>query len=212
MNISLQHRIDEFQCSCDALILPFLEDDAPSRRRIASILSGCIKKVSFDGFEGKHGQLLLLPAPEKFRSSWILLAGLGKKDEISKETVRQAGGRSYTSLRGVRVKKTAVSGKTLLSIGISPSYFLEGFLLAQYSYHKYRSDPPNETIKGVSVITEKQTNLRSAIEEVKAVNRAVAFAKDLVNTPSNDMTPAHLANSARSLRQKKLSVKPIYQN
>ena len=38
---------------------------------------------------------------------------------------------------------------------------------------------------------------------------SVCFARDLISTPSNDMTPTHLAKAALSLKRKNLFVKVL---
>ena len=50
------------------------------------------------------------------------------------------------------------------------------------------------------------------LKQAEAVTTAVCFARDLVNTPANDMTPTHLAKAASSLRTKHLSVKVLDKN
>jgi leucyl aminopeptidase len=205
MNISLKH-IHEVQCRCDALILPFMEGEEAAHEDLGPVMSGYIKRFFLKVFDASNGKFLLLPAPENISSSWILLAGLGKRGEITQERVRQAGGRAVSSLRGLRIKKAAVSGRSLSAAGISPSCFLEGFLLALYAFHKYSNEPHKETIRSIAMLSRESKKLKSEISEIQTLTSAVAFSKDLINTPSNDMTPAHLAKAARSLTHKQMSV------
>jgi leucyl aminopeptidase len=62
-------------------------------------------------------------------------------------------------------------------------------------------------LNDVVVLSRPSKTLKQELDWAETTASAVSFTKDLINTPSNDMTPTHLAMAAFSLRGRKLSVK-----
>jgi len=58
----------------------------------------------------------------------------------------------------------------------------------------------------MTVLAKPSPMLSGKIRNTAAIASAVAFAKDLINTPANDMTPADLCKAAYSLKGKNLSI------
>ncbi len=135
MNIYIKN-IREVDCACDALILPFTKGDSVLYDKLGSTTSKLIKKLFSKEFHGKQNEVLLVPAPEDIKPERILLVGLGKKDEISREKVRQAGGKAAVYLRDMGMKRIALSTSVLSSLNLSPVDFIEGSLLGHYKFEK----------------------------------------------------------------------------
>ena len=91
MHISINN-IKEATCACDALILPFIQGKADLYNSLGPATAQLIKRVFKKEFSGKHKEVLCIPAPEDLKAERLVLVGLGKKNEISHEEVRQAGG------------------------------------------------------------------------------------------------------------------------
>ena len=206
MNVVIKN-LKENNCACDALILPFTEGDEGLYNNLNASLSILIKKSFSKEFQGRQNELLLLPAPLNFRPERILLAGLGKKDKISNEKVRQAGGKSAVFLRDLGMKKIALSTRALSSMKMSAIDFIEGSLLGLYAFKKYIHENKPRKIDSLILLSKITNSLKSDLHRTETVASAVNFARDLINTPANDMTPAHLADAAISLKRKNLTVK-----
>jgi leucyl aminopeptidase len=207
MNISLKD-IKEADCVCDALILPFTEGDSGVYDNLGLSLSRLIKRSFSKEFRGKLNEVLLLPAPEDFKPERVLLTGLGKKDGISGDKVRQAGGRSAAYLRDMGMKKIALSTGVFSTLESSPLDFVEGALLGLYTFKKYVEEKDKNVIDRLSILSKGTKDLND-IRVTEVISSSVCFARDLINTPANDMTPTHLANIALSLRGEKLTVKVL---
>lgn len=200
----------ERDCACDALILPVTEEAAAGQYDyLGSAAVQTLKKAFSKKFSGKKGEVLLLPAPQGFKAEWILLAGLGKKAEVTAEGLRQAAGKSASYLKDNGMKKVALSCKIISSLKLKPSLFAEGTLLALYSYFRYKKEKNGSTLDNLIVLSTPSKLLKNELDMAVTTASAVSFAKDLINTPSNDMTPTHLAKAALSLRGKRLSVRVI---
>ncbi len=210
MNISLKIAdMKETDMNCDALILPFVEGDRGFYDRLGPNMRNLIKKAFSREFHGKQNEVLLIPAPHDIKPDRLLLLGLGKKNEITLDRLRQAGGKSAAYLRSMSMEKIAVLTDIMTSLNLSPAYFAEGALLGLYKFKRYKVEKDGKEIKSITLLSKKTEKLSDELYLTKAVASAVCFARDLINTPSNDMTPSHLAKTALSLRSKRLSVKVL---
>ncbi len=212
MNISIKNIKGE-DCACDALIFLFSEDGEKALKKLPRAIEAPVKKVFSKEFSGKQNEVFLMNAPESVKPQRILLVGLGKREQISAEKIRQAGGKSATYLRDMGMKKVALSTDFLHELKFSPAEFIEGALLGLYTYKRYRKDEPNKkSLENITVLAKSAKELIEEVKQREAAAGAVSFARDLVNTPANDMTPTHLAKAASALRAKNLSVKVLGKN
>ncbi len=69
-----------------------------------------------------------------------------------------------------------------------------GFLLAQYQFTRYRK----QERKALTLALPKSI----ALDRILARYEAIALARDLINTPANDMTPPALADAARAVAKR----------
>lgn len=204
MNLNIKN-IKLVDCACEALILPFTEGDPGLYNDLPSV-SKLIKKVFSKEFHGKQNEAILIPAPDDIEPERLLLIGLGKKETLSAEKVRQAGGKAGTYLRDMGMRKAALSTHVLESLKMSPADFIEGSLLGLYTFTKYVRDKDRKGIENIIILSKPSKTLEDKLRWTKAAASAVNFARDLINTPANDMTPSHLASAAVSLKRKNLSV------
>lgn len=206
MNIYLKN-IKEIDCPCDALILPFVENKPYNYDNLGSDVLKLIKKIFSREFQGKKDELILIPAPEGIKPQRLMLIGLGKSEELMGEILRQAGGKTAVYLRDKDMKNIAVSSHLISSLQLSPIDFIEGALLGNYSFKKYITEKEHKKIESLTLISKDIKNFEDEIKEVKIIASSVHFARDLINTPSNEMTPSHLAKFALSIKKNNLRVK-----
>ncbi|MBF0329830.1 MAG: leucyl aminopeptidase [Nitrospirae bacterium] len=216
IKIALKNLSEEI-VKTDALIIPLFEGDySGTCRRLDSLIGNYIKTAFDSGeFIGKHNQATILHI-NGIKASRILLLGLGKKEDLTAEKIRQCGGKAACILKGIGAKDSALSTSSFnalnrhLNVEQSAAfYFIEGVMLASYRFDRYRknsdaSSAKNNFLKGLTILNSKAD---IPVDYLKSTSWAVAFAKDLVNTPSNDMTPTILAQTARSLASKKIRAK-----
>src|SRR3989339_948125 len=185
--------IRETNCICDVLILPFVEGASEFYKKFGSAFQKQIRKAFSKEFHGKRNELLLMPTTEGVKPERILLIGLGKKNEVSAESIRQAGGKAAVHLRDKGMKKIAVSTSLISFLNLSPLNFIEGALLSLYKYERYRKEKDNKKIDNITILSKTSKRLSDELKWTEAITSSVYFARDLINTTSNDMTPAHLA-------------------
>jgi len=214
MNVSIKD-IKEADCISDALVLPLCEEEsAGPYKEIDAALKGLISRVISSGeFQGKLNQISLVHTMNMIKPDRILLAGLGKKDEVNSEKVRQAGGKAASYLCGLRFRDISLSLRHLNALHQSPLPFIEGGLLSLYTFKKYRQDKGDAvSVERFTLIGKPSKSFFNALSRLVATVSAVNFARDLVNTPANDMTPTALAKTARRIAKGKVSLKVLERN
>lgn len=166
--------------------LPKAQHDAAARR---------VKKAAF---KGKAGSSLLVQGEKQD----LLLVGIG--DGKSAENWRKAGAAVRSAASIHRATTVAIALDDAEHAADAAPALLEGFLLAGYSFDKYRAKKP-EAYAGPKTLTLSAPRLsdaartRTALENVEAVCEAVCLARDLVNEPPSVKFPGHLASVAKGL-------------
>jgi leucyl aminopeptidase len=173
-------------------------------------LAGLISHAITQGeFQGKAGTHLLLHTQGKLKAERVLVAGLGKQAQFGRDAVRSATGEALRFLRrhGCRRVGTILHGTGAggLDVAEAAQAITEGALLGLYTFDRYKGKKDNDDHR---VIDELALLLRDRAQmaEVRAssatgqiVARAVNLARDLVNEPSNYLTPRDLASQARAV-------------
>lgn len=144
---------------------------------LASLGPGFAEAAARVRFKGKAGQSFTYPTGGT-RPHTVVALGLG--DDPDTETIRKAAG----TLGRKSGKDTAVA--TTLAQAGPVSAVVEGFMMSQYSFDRYRSEPDPARIESLYLVGEDRPGERDAGE---IVAEAVCLARDLVNTPSRDKAP-----------------------
>jgi leucyl aminopeptidase len=75
--------------------------------------------------------------------------------------------------------------------------FIEGLLLGNYKFDKYKSSKKTASKVNVLIHAENEKLLKNAISKATLLLRGVNFAKDLQNEPGSSLRPADLASGVR---------------
>jgi leucyl aminopeptidase len=172
----------------------------PGAEAVDRLLGGRLLPALIDlGARGDEDEVTRLPSFGQGPFPVVAVVGLGAPDAAGAyraEAVRRAAGAASRALGG---RRTVVS--LLAAVGGTPDADRlhavgEGSLLGAYEFTAYKSDlpadrptPPSE----FTVVVPGATTAETALQRVRAVARAVALVRDLVNTPPNDLYPAELA-------------------
>jgi len=171
------------------------------------------------GFRGASNETAFLPRGRQ----WVLVVGLGKSKDFSLERVRQFAGTAARTVRakGQRALQLPVlNERGLGSSAVVAQAVVEGALLGLYRYDKLKEVPAHERnrrIDAITLVVERAGDVaaaRRAIEKGGVLADAVGLARDLINGPSNLVTPTYLANQARIIakaRRLKCTVIPFLQ-
>ncbi|GAA4614037.1 leucyl aminopeptidase [Saccharopolyspora hordei] len=186
----------------DALIVGTVQDGdglqlAPGTEQVAAAFDGDLRQVLTSlGATGKGDEVVKLPAGGKFRASVLVATGLGKvgTDGPTGEQVRRASGAAARALTGVERAATTLSAVDL-------SAAVQGTVLGAYAFTGYKSNSGDAPVSEVEFVVDdaKADANVHALKGATAIGEAVNTARDLINTPPNDLYPASFAERASEL-------------
>jgi leucyl aminopeptidase len=192
----------------DLLVLPFFEGRVPGPgvAELGEALGGDLMAAAeAHGVSGKLGDTLTVPTLGRVKAKSVLLVGLGPEDGIGEPEIRKAAMRA-----GSRGSKFASMATTLGQLGsdapAAARAVAEGVTLGAYRFTRYKERPIDEdsgkaaSLKKVTLLGAKSSNaLKGALRHGQVFAEASNWARDLVNTPSIDATPALLAAEAEKM-------------
>ncbi|MGZ4753279.1 MAG: leucyl aminopeptidase [Acidimicrobiia bacterium] len=188
----------------DLLAVPvFATDDlGPGAEAIDRSVGGGLEAFMEEaGFEAKPGQTLAVPTNGSLGAKAAVLVGLGPRDELTIDSVRNAA--AAIARRAKKVKSVATTLLDAAPKGLDAAAVAqavaEGFELGGYQYLEYKSDAKPSTLARVIVIGKGGAAVKNAIERGRVVSAATIWARDAVNTPAAQKSPALFARSAQTL-------------
>lgn len=120
----------------------------------------------------------------------VIKVGEGKSEWRILDNLRKNGFTSESIAVGAKAENISCSFSDCKRNEILS--FLEGFLLSQYRFDKYKTEKSSFSVKLVYVESELITE--EDVRELKNIVNAVAFAKNLINEPVNFLNAQNLAS------------------
>jgi leucyl aminopeptidase len=210
---------DLIQQPCDVLVVnAFLngKELMGAARAVNKALGGDLEKFMHeDKYKAKLGATFVMRTNGKIPAKRVLIVGLGKKEEFTLESVRQASATSLNVAKGLGVKSVVSmlhgAGGGGLKATECAQAMTEGIRLANYSFTKYRSSKKDkDTIARFEIVTHHGQDVRLAskgIEVGELMARGTTLTRDLVNTPAHDMYPQMLVEAAKTIAKGNGSVR-----
>ncbi len=174
----------------DTVVIGVLEGE-PIHHDVDGVLNGL---VSAGEAKAKHRHLAVGHAGGK---RWVLV-GLGRRDQLDGERVRVAAASALGRARELGARRLCweVPHKAADEIAAA---VVEGTMLSAYRFDRFKGKPPEEPAGLDALVISAHDDLGDVVAEAVIVARAVNAARDLQNTPPNEMAPRHLADAARVL-------------
>jgi len=153
--------------------------------------------------EGKLGNLSVIPMPGKKPVQRILLAGIGKKESLTKDTIRFVSGKIAQKARELKLSEfSIISPPSFVTEPTSAvSQIVEGTKMALYKFEKFKTEKV-ETFPNLTIIVSKSNKISKAIKIAEIVADGAIFTKSIANLPPNECTPTTLANFAKTTSKK----------
>lgn len=197
-----------------AVILPICENEKEltgAAKAVDQATCGMISDIMKKGdFTGKASQVSILYVKNLLPAQRVAVVGLGKKEELTLDKIRNAYSKVMQSLRNLRVKDTATSiDLKLLPIEKEKiaAAVAEGALLGLYQYTPYKTVGREDIweMSSLEIVVEANSLslIQDEIKKTKIITDAVCFARDLISAPSNEMTPTIMADHARRIAGRK---------
>jgi len=152
---------------------------------------------------GKMFETSWLHRPAKLKAKRLLLLGGGKAKDFTSSDLRKLAGAAVRSLKPKGLRSLAfVAPEDNLNSEEAVKAIVEGAFIGNFDPDTYKSDRKDQTVEAVTVVARgDQSRLQKAMEEARIIAESQNFTRDLVNEPSNRMTPTVLAERARKMAQ-----------
>lgn len=158
---------------------------------------------SLKDMEGKLGRLSIIPLSGKKPIQRILLAGIGKKENLTKDTIRFVSGKIAQKARELKLSEfSIISPPSFVTEPTSAvSQIIEGTKMALYKFEKFKTEKV-ETSPNLTIIVSKSNKISKVVKIAEIVADGAIFTKSIANLPPNECTPTTLANFAKSMSKK----------
>lgn len=189
------------------LIIPFFEDEKEVRevkdKRILEFISRVLRSGAIKGkiFEN------LFTVTEFNEPKYIFFSGMGKKEEITLHDLRKIAGIVAKTCvpKGIETYGILLRGKWQGKL--SAPVWVEGLLHGAYRYTDFKSEESAAThdIKKIflyNIKEQEKGEIKNLCSTSNKILRTVNAYRNVINAPSNYMTPAKLAEVAIEMAQK----------
>jgi leucyl aminopeptidase len=191
----------------DALVSYLFEESDPVQGRIAEIdqaAGGLLRKLVNSGeLTGKPLEMTLVHGPAGLKTARLLLVGAGKRDKFDRATLRKVAGAALRYLKSRSVRRIAFLVREAEVTEGAAQAVAEGALAANFEPDKYKTDRKNDKSVDALVLVGYSDQESAAGEKGLSLGRVIAdaqnFARELVNEPSNKLTPKLLAEKAEAM-------------
>ncbi len=187
-----------------AVVLDRGEKDKPSvtvESSDAAVRDAAKDVIASGEVTGKAFETTLLHRPAGLKARRLLLVGGGKANSFSSAELRKVAGAAVRTLKGKSLRSFAFA---LPENGVAAAEAIrsvvEGAFVGNFEPDYYKSDRKDQKIDELTLVTSgDRTAAEKVLEVARVVGETQNFTRDLVNEPSNRMTPTMLAERARKM-------------
>jgi leucyl aminopeptidase len=128
---------------------------------------------------------------------WLLL-GLGRRDAFDPERARVAAATVHGRARELGARTLCWELPHHVSDAVAAA-LVEGTILAGYRFERYRAKPDDESRALEEIVICAHHDVAEAVHRGAVGARAQNLARELADTPANDLTPMALGERAREI-------------
>ena len=193
-----------------AVVVGVWEDRALTgpARRLDEATQGAVARAvaAAPRFHGKKNELVPVIGPPGLPVSRIVLVGLGKPKAIDARLLEDLGGTLAAHLNSAGESEATFAVDLGDGAPVKPAEaaarLAYGAALRSYRFDKYRTKQKPEQKPSLSSITVSAASpgeAKQAYQALGAAAEAVAFTRDLVSEPANELYPESMAERAAAL-------------
>ena len=194
-----------------AIIVNYFEDMKNPEGDTAALdqaLGGAISQLIKQGeIKGKLNEITVIHSLGKVPADRVVIAGLGKREDLSLEKIRGAIAGSCRLLLRKHISSIATVAQGAGIAGITEEEaaqtLTEGTLLGTYSFRRHQTkESDNGEIELLTIVEadeSKVSPLEQGRDKGTIMAEAAIFARDMVNEPANYMTPTDMAETATKI-------------
>jgi leucyl aminopeptidase len=150
---------------------------------------------------GKSFETTLLHRPAGLKAKRLLLVGGGKAKSFSAAELRKLAGAAVRTLKGKSLRSFAFALPENGMAGAEAARSaVEGGFVGNFEPDYYKSDRQDQQIDELTIVASgNRKSVEEAVRVGSIVGETQTFTRDLVNEPSNRMTPSTLAERAKKM-------------
>ncbi len=151
---------------------------------------------------GRPFETNLLHKPAGLKAKRLLLIGGGSAKKFTSYDLRRLAGTAVRTLKSRGIRSFAFIAPTGIPAEEAVRAIVEGAIIGNFDPDYYRSDRKDQKIDALTVVASgnsDQSALQKAANEAQVIGESQNFTRDLVNEPSNRMTPTILADRAKKM-------------
>lgn len=190
-----------------AVILLFEnEKQDAALERVDGLLEGMIARhIKRGDFKASAGSVHMLYPEGRIAAERLVLAGLGKRADVTLNKVRHAAGRAASVLRSAGAENIVIVADGLgFDEQECAQALVEGAALGLYRFLKYKTEQEStrKEIRSITLMTGSAASakaLQAGAKTGEVIAASTAMVRDMVSTPGADMTPSVVAGRAREI-------------
>jgi leucyl aminopeptidase len=161
--------------------------------------------ISSGDLTGKNFETTWLHKPTGLKAKRLLLIGGGKAKKFSASELRKLAGAAVRALKPRSLRSLAFVLPEEIPPQDAVKAIVEGAIVGNFDPDTYKSDRKDQQIESLMVVaadnqgSADQASLQRAMDEARILGESQNFTRELVNEPSNRMTPTILANRAQQM-------------
>ncbi len=195
-----------YEIECDALAVSVFEGEKPEAgvlgeidKRTGGVLTSLIETGEFTG---KSGESAYVHSTGEMKARRLLLLGAGKQAEFTTDHVRRMAGTAARTLRGKKTRTFAFVRRSDLAVAESAQAATEGALWALFEADKYHTNDKTENHLDQMILATNGEGIdeaKAGVERGRIIAEAANFGREVINEPSNVMTPTEMARQAEEV-------------
>ncbi len=153
---------------------------------------------------GKPFESNLLHKPAGLKAKRLLLISGGAAKKFTAYELRRIAGAAVRTLKSRGLRSFAFIAPPNIPAEEAVRAIVEGALVGNFDPDYYRSDRKDQKIDTLTIVASGNADhgaLEKAAHEAQIIGESQNFTRDLVNEPSNRMTPTILADRATKMSQ-----------
>ena len=151
---------------------------------------------------GKTFENTLIHRPSGLKAKRLLVVGGGKAKNFTSSELRKMAGTATRTLKPKGVRSFAFVAPDAIPAEEALKAVVEGAFVGNFDPDFYKSDRKDQKIDSVSVVVRgEQGKLQKVLDEARIIGESQNFTRDLVNEPSNRMTPTIMGERAKKMAQ-----------
>ena len=166
-----------------------------SQKKIDEAVLQSVKEI-----KGKRNKIAIIHSHKEIPAEKILIAGIGKKNKITSDVIRDVTGNVTKKIHELGIKeftiiipdKSSIKNETMISS------IIEGANLSLYDFDLFKKDKNKSKEPDLTLLTCEK-NVQKIIKTSMIISDAVRFTRDVANLPPNECPPEKLAVIAKKI-------------